>query len=184
MDSSTEQYVFDLLSKIISKYGTIKESHNKRYSIFFLLDYENKQPNAQNIKVDVNKRDFGSRYELKQYLGIDLLVMVQEDMAAHKMIAMFERMGDANRDIYDVWYFLQNNWPLNKAIIEQRIGLTYKVFLEKCVEELEKMSDRFILSGIGELLTEKQKIWAKAHLRKETIFLLKLQLSHEDSNPE
>jgi len=39
------------------------------------------------------------------------------------------------------------------------------------------MSDRNILSGIGELLDAKQKAWAKANLRKETIFLLQLLMS-------
>jgi predicted nucleotidyltransferase component of viral defense system len=184
LDPSKEQYIFDVISKIISKYGTIKESYNKRYSLFFLLSYEQKMPNAQNIKIDINKRDFGSRYEIQDYLGTNIKVMVQEDMAAHKLVAMFERMGDANRDIYDVWYFLQNSWPINKAIIEQRTDLTYKAFLQKCIDDLGALSDRGILAGIGELLTEKQKVWAKAYLRKETIFLLRLQLSHEDSNPE
>lgn len=36
--------------------------------------------------------------------------MVREDMAAHKMVAMLERIGKTNRDIFDVWFFLKNNW--------------------------------------------------------------------------
>lgn len=179
LDSTKETYVFELLTKIVGKYGTIKESSNKRYGIFFLLSYEQKIPNAQNIKVDVNKRDFGSRYEIRDYLGTNLQVMVKEDMVAHKMVAMHERIGYANRDIFDVWYFLESSWSINKHIIEQRTGMSYKAFLEKCIFDLESMSDKEILAGIGELLTEKQKVWAKAHLRKETIFLLRLQLSHE-----
>lgn len=181
LDSSKEQYIFDLLSKIIGKYGTIKEAQNKRYSIFFLLSYDQKMPSAQNIKIEVNKRNFDSRYKIRDYLGTNIKVMVQEDMVAHKMVAMHERIGYANRDIFDVWYFLENGWLVNKHIIEQRTGLSYKAFLEKCISDLESMSDRGILSGIGELLTEKQKAWAKTHLRKETIFLLRLQLSHENS---
>jgi len=47
-----------------------------------------------------------------------------------------------------------------------------------CINDLEKMSDRNILSGIGELLDAKQKAWVKAHLRQQTIFLLKLLLSN------
>lgn len=41
---------------------------------------------------------------------------------------------------------------------------------------LEKLSNRGILSGIGELIDFKQKIWAKENLLKDTIFLLKLRL--------
>jgi len=57
--------------------------------------------------------------------------------------------------------------------------MPYKDFLQKCIDSLEKVSDRNILSGIGELLDEKQKVWVKSKLRAETIFLLKLALDNE-----
>ena len=43
-------------------------------------------------------------------------------------------------------------------------------------KELEEMNDNNILSGIGELITEKQKAWIKAKLKLETILQLKLRL--------
>ena len=102
-------------------------------------------------------------------------VMVREDMFAHKLCAMYERIGKTNRDIFDVWYFLQNEWPIDKKIIEERTGMSFKKFLQKCIDLLEKMSDQNILSGMGELLDAKQKDWVRAKLRIETIFLLKLK---------
>lgn len=51
-----------------------------------------------------------------------------------------------------------------------------RLFLAKCIDALEAMSNRGILSGIGELLDEKQKLWVKEKLKVETIFLLKLRL--------
>lgn len=45
---------------------------------------------------------------------------------------------------------------LNKPSLEQTIAL-----------------HRSILSGVGELLNPEQKKWAKQHLRKETLFLLR-----------
>ena len=62
--------------------------------------------------------------------------------------------------------------------MEHRTENSFKKFLEVCINDLEKMSDRNILSGIGELLDAKQKAWVKAHLRQQTIFLLKLLLSN------
>ncbi|MBU1089188.1 hypothetical protein KKF38_00115 [Patescibacteria group bacterium] len=41
------------------------------------------------------------------------------------------------------------------------------------MKKIEKISDRIILQGLGEVLEEKDKIWAKGNLKKETIFLLK-----------
>lgn len=176
LDATKEEQVFEQIKKILQTYGTVKQAHNKRYSLFFLLSYDNKEKGAQNIKIEINKRDFGSKYELKQYLGIPMKVMVQEDIAAHKLVAMFERMGKAHRDIFDVWFFLHNNWPINKKIVEQRTQMPYQKFLQECISALEKISDRTILSGIGELLNEKQKAWAKKNLRTDTIFLLKLAI--------
>jgi len=47
-------------------------------------------------------------------------------------------------------------------------------------DKLEEMNDKNILNGIGELLTEKQKAWAKAKLKLETILQLKLRLEAEN----
>jgi predicted nucleotidyltransferase component of viral defense system len=170
--------IFDTIKNILQQYGTIKEAQKKRYSLFFLLSYTTKQTGAHNIKVEINKRDFGSQYELKQYMGIPMRVMVQADMVAHKIVAMHERIGKANRDIFDVWFFLHNNWPINKKIVEQRTHMPYKEFIQKCINDLEKMNRKTILSGLGELLDEKQKAWVKSKLIDETIFLLKLSLEN------
>jgi len=179
LDAEEEDYVFERIKKILENYGTIKEAEKKRYNLFYVLTYDDKVPGAQNIKVEINRREFGSKYEVKSYLGISMKVMVREDMFAHKLCAMYERIGKTNRDIFDVWYFLQNEWPVNKEIVRSRTGMSFKEFLQKCVDSLEKMTDRNILSGMGELLDAKQKDWVKAKLRTETIFQLKLKLENE-----
>ena len=179
LDAEKEDYVFERIKKILENYGTIKEAEKKRFNLFYVLVYDDKVPGSQNIKVEINRREFGSKYEVRSYLGISMKVMVQEDMFAHKFCAMYERIGKTNRDIFDVWYFLQNEWPVNKKIVEERTGMTFKEFLQKCVDYLEKMTDQNILSGIGELLDAKQKDWVRNKLRTETIFLLKLKLENE-----
>lgn len=170
--------LFELIKRDLEKYGDI-EVQNKRYSLFFLLSYKNKTFEAQKLKIEINKRNFGSRYELKNYLGIPMMVMVKEDIFANKLVAMYERMGHANRDIYDVWFFFSNFWQVNKKIIELRTQLAYKVVLQKCIDLLEKVNERNILSGLGEILDEKQKNWVKKNLKNETIFYLKLALNAE-----
>jgi len=179
LEESKENYVFEQIQKILSNYGAIKEAQKKRFNLLFLLSYDEKEVGAQNIKVEINRRNFGSKYEVKAYLGISMKVMIKEDMLAHKLCAMHERIGKTNRDIFDVYFFFHNNWPVNKEIIESRTNMPYKDFLQKCIDSLEKVSDRNILSGMGELLDEKQKVWVKSKLRAETIFLLKLALDNE-----
>ena len=176
LDESKENYIFDRMEAILKNFGTLKEKYKKRHTVFFLLSY-NEQ--AQNIKVEVDLRSFGSRYEVKTCLGISMLVMVKEDMFAHKLVAMLERRKLASRDIYDVWFFLKSNWQVNKEIIERRTGIRFSDHLKECVEFLESLSNRGVLSGMGELLDEKQKVWAKANLLKDVSFLLRVRLEAE-----
>ena len=169
-----EEYIFEKVEAIAKRYGTVKDSRRKRFNLFLLVSYEDGAPN---IKIEVNRRQFGSRYEVKSYFGISMLVMVPEDMFAHKLVALYERMGKANRDIFDVWFFLQNDWPINKEIVEKRTALSFEKFVRANIDALKKLPDRGILAGMGELLDEKQKAWARANLRKDTIFLLRLKLT-------
>ncbi|MBA3953929.1 nucleotidyl transferase AbiEii/AbiGii toxin family protein [Candidatus Dependentiae bacterium] len=166
--------VFDHVKTLLEKYGIVKQAEQKRYTIFFLLAYNEKRSDAQNIKVEINKRNFGSSYEVRHYLGIPMQVMVQQDIIAHKLVAMIERIGKANRDIFDSWFFLDQNWPINKSIIELRAHVSYKDFLSNAITVLEKMNNRNILSGLGELVDAKQKAWVKTHLKEEILFLLRL----------
>jgi predicted nucleotidyltransferase component of viral defense system len=177
LNQADETMIFEEVRSILTHYGQVK-AQKKRYSLFFLVSYTDKSEGAQNIKIEINKRNFGSKYEVKQYLGISMLVMVKEDIVAHKLVAMHERIGKTNRDIFDVWFFFKNNWPINTTIVELRTDMSYQSFLQLCIHNLEKMSNRAILSGIGELLDNKQNAWVKTHLLPETIFLLKLAHSN------
>jgi predicted nucleotidyltransferase component of viral defense system len=176
LDETKEIEVFEKVNKIIKEYGKITDSHMKRFNLTNIVSYD---PKAQNIKVEINRRQFGSRYELKTYLGISMLVMVKEDMFAHKLMAMYERIGKTSRDIYDVRYFAKNNWPINRKIVEERSGISFKETLAMCIEMVEKMNDKHILDGLGELLTEPQKDSARATLKSDTIFLLKVMRDNE-----
>ena len=87
-----------------------------------------------------------------------------------------ERLGDTNRDIFDVWYFFKQRWEINTEIIKKRTNLSFKDFLQKALEALEKYDDRSILAGMGDLLDNKQTAWVKIHLKGDTVFLLKNHL--------
>ena len=176
LDESKEDYIFERIEQIAKKYGSIREMERKRFNLLFVLSYEDK---ARKIKIEINRRAFGSRYELKTNLGVSMLVMVKDDMFAYKLMAMHERVGKTSRDIYDVWFFLEHRCPINKEIVEKRAGMIFSELMQKCIEQLEKMNNRNILNGLGEFLSDSQKDWARAKLRDETIFLLKARLESE-----
>ena len=57
--------------------------------------------------------------------------------------------------------------------------MSVKEALAKCIEMLEKMDNKHILDGLGELLTDPQKDSARVKLKPDTIFQLKLMHSNE-----
>jgi len=173
LDENKEAYIFEKVLTIVKKYGTLKESYKKRFNLFSLLSYEE---TSHNIKVEINRRSFGSTYQIKTYLGISMLVMTREDMFAHKLMALHERISKTSRDIYDVWFFLTHRFPINKEIVASRSNIPFDVLVRECIGQLETMNNRDILRGLGELLNPGQKDWARTKLKSETIALLKLRL--------
>lgn len=173
LNEEKEKEIFEKLQEIVSKYATIEDAHIKRFNLLVVASYA---PGTQKIKVEVNRRQFGSRYEMQTLLGISMLVMVKEDMFAHKLMAMLERIGKTSRDVYDVYFFFRHGWDMNTQIVENRSNLSYQEALQKCIVMLEGIDQKHILDGLGELLTDRQKDWARAKLKEETIFFLKAEL--------
>lgn len=168
-----EEEVFEKVGKILENYGELKEKRKKRNTLFFVLSYSQK---TQNIKVEISIRAFPSDYQIKNYLGISMLVMRKEDMAAHKLVALLERKKLANRDLFDLWFFLKNNWEINREIVEKRTKMSFEKYLKKCINFVKKISERHVLAGLGEILDSKQKDWTKKNLKKDLLFLLELRL--------
>lgn len=176
LNPEKEDYVFERVGKIVAAYGKIKEQRKKHFTLFYELSYSEAD---RNIKIEISRRNFGSKYNVMNFFGISMNVMVREDMFANKIAALYERAERTNRDIFDVWFFLQHNWSINKVLVEKRTGLTFRESVTKCIQKLDKVPSRAILSGMGELLDAKQKAWAKEKLKIETLFLLKVMLDNE-----
>lgn len=166
-----EDFVLEKVGKILEKFGTLREKRSKHYTLFFLLSYGSGE---RQLKVEISKRSSGSKFELKNYLGIPILAMVKKDIFANKLAALLGRREIANRDIFDIWFFAKEDWSINYELVEERTDLGFDKYIEKCIKVLEKMPEKYILSGMGELLDNKLKIWAKDNLKKEAIFQLKL----------
>lgn len=178
LNETKESEVFNGIQKIVASYGTV-ESKLKGFNLINVLSYT---PGAPKIKIEVNRRNFGSKYEVKILLGISMNVMTKEDMFANKLMAMSERVGKTSWDIFDVYFFYKNGWKINKKLVEQRAKLPFSQVLENCIELLDKMNNRHILDGLGELLSGPQKDWARDKLKNETIFLLKVALDSEKTH--
>jgi len=174
-----QRLVFEKIVSILSKYGEIKDRHIKRFTVFALIYYGD---DDHNIKVEINIRklvkNIKDYYEIKEYLGISMLVAKKDYLFASKLSALTLRAETAMRDVYDIYYFAKNNWDINVEVIKERTGKTTKEYLADCVDFVEKFKDNQMLQGLGELIDgEKEKMWVRNHLKSDTIFMLKNYIS-------
>jgi hypothetical protein len=76
--------------------------------------------------------------------------------------------------LYDVNFFLKNNFPLNNNIIIERTWKNINELVKELVEILpEHYQKNNVLADLWEVLTDPQKIWMKNRAVDETIELLK-----------
>lgn len=175
LDINKKDVVTQAMREILTNAGKIKDQSEKKATIFFLLSYEEK---SHNIKVEISKRTFSDFYEVKSYLGISMLIIRKEDMFAHKLVALSERKSPANRDYFDLWFFMKNNWDIRKEIVELRTGMDFKKYLRKCIEKVQEVDEKHILQGLGEVLDAKLKNWVKDNLKKDLLFHLNFYLEN------
>ena len=173
LDEKKKDFVFEKLKKILSGVETLVESTQKRNTLFYLMSY---QKGERNIKIEISKRPSKSSFTVKSYLGIPILLMEKKDMVAGTIAALLTRQKFAARDLFDLWFFLKNNWEIDEKAIKEKTGLTLRDALEKTIEKVQKVKKNQLLQGLGELLDEKQKSWVKENLQNETIFYLKYLL--------
>jgi predicted nucleotidyltransferase component of viral defense system len=171
LQKDLENVVYQKVRNILLKYGSIYDEAKKYYGPLIVLNYGHGQ---RNLKVEISTRDFENSYEVKNLLGINIKVMVQEDLFAHKLCALLDRTGIANRDIFDCWFFMERRTPINKNLVEFRMKIPFDEYLQQCIDQLERMSDKGLLQGIGELMEDDIKQFVKNKLRSDTISLLKI----------
>ncbi len=170
LDLAKEKTVYEKVRKILLKYGKIFDEAMKFYGPIIVLDYG---VGERKLKIEISNRQWDNHYERKNLLGINMQVMVVPDMFAHKICALLDRGELTNRDIFDSWFFMQKQTPINKEIVETRMGMPLADYIQKCIDHLESMSDRGILNGLGELMDEDMKKFVRKRLRVETISLLR-----------
>ncbi len=153
-----------ILQTILKKFWTIKDEKDKRFTYFFLLSYQDGQ---HNIKIELSKKHYkNTKYEQKNFFGKNILAMSEQSIFAHKLVALSERWK--NRDLFDVYFFFKNNFPLDQTIITERTGKSSSDFFTSLNDTLPKhFSSTTILAEIWDLINEKQKYFMKHHMVEE-----------------
>jgi predicted nucleotidyltransferase component of viral defense system len=171
LDIQKEKMVFQKTRTLLLKYGTIYDEAIKFNGPLIVLNYGKGE---RKLKIEISNRTFNDSYEIKNYLGINMKVMVLSDMFAHKLCALLDREVIINRDIFDCWFFMEKQTPLNKALVESRMKMPLSGYLQNCIDNLATMNKKRMLQGMGELMNDELKQFVRTSLLEETISLLKL----------
>lgn len=176
LDEAKKDFVLKKITGFLPKHGTVIEATEKRFTLFFLVSYAKGE---RQLKIEISKRPVKNNYRVESYLGISMLVEDKNDMFAGKFSALLTRKKFASRDLFDLWFFMQKGWEINKESLKIQTGLDYKNALKKAIKMVSKLDGKRLLSGFGELVDEKQKIWIKEKLLKEADFYLRMYLEKE-----
>lgn len=169
LDSDKEKEAYKRLRRIVLKYGNIHDEAIKHYGIIIVLDYG---IGERKLKIEISNRLYDNHYEILNYLGLQMRVMVKEDMFAHKLCALLDRTEITSRDVFDCWFFLKERTSINKAIVESRMGMSIEQYIDKCIERVKDISEKSLISGLGELTDGEMKNFVRKGLKNELITLL------------
>jgi len=164
------------ISKLLLNKYTIKDQSKKHNTLFWLVSYGD---GLTNIKVEVSTRENPyNHYTLKSFYGVKINVLDIGDMIAHKMVTITDRPILANRDLFDVHFFLgtTNINEINYEIIKHRTGKDPNTFYKDLYKYISKIDSNTILHGLGEVLEQNRKDWVKAKLKTELLGLIQRQI--------
>jgi hypothetical protein len=162
------------LEKVLGAYGEVKTKQSMR------LVYTE---GVQGLKVDVSVRhmeNVHNVYEVADVVsGVPVRALRREDIFAHKLVAITDRSKDteelfiANRDLFDIHHFFTQRWNFTHKIVELRTGVSVQEYLQKLTQFIEvHVDEKNVLLGLGELVTESQRMWVEKSLKKEVLQLL------------
>lgn len=170
LDPDKLDLAYDKVRAILTRFGTIDDEAKKLYGPVLVLNYGKGE---RMLKVEISVRQYPNHYEMRSLAGTDIRVMVMSDMFAHKLCAMGERLSP--RDIYDVWFFLQNHTEINEEIVRIRTAKSVSEYTAWCAEHVKEASPKLLMQGLGEVLNDaKSKTFVKNKLIAETSSALEL----------
>jgi len=173
-DSADISSVINLLNNYLSSEYKILDQYNKRFTVLWELSYEKR---LNNIKIEISKRyNKFYNYNGVNFYGNTVTVVSAEHFLIQKMVALKGRKILANRDIYDVNYFLKSKYisEIDFNHLKVVTGESARDFLIELKEYLIKNKPRNILNGLGEVVDTGQKKWIKDNLFDETLQLLQM----------
>lgn len=161
LDEAMVGLVMERFNKLLPKYGKVIEAVDKKYTIFYLVDYGYSE---RKLKIEISKRKKETKYVIGNYLGIPMLIINRSAMVACKLMALINRTHEANRDVFDMWYFLKNGMEVDKELFEMETGISLTEGWEKAKNRISGLKKNELLFGLGDLLDNSMKETVKKQM--------------------
>lgn len=131
---------------------------------------------SRNIKIELNKRqNLHTQYETIIIDTIPIQTQTLNSMVTNKLLALGNRRY--NRDLYDIHYFLTQQFIFDENIIFEREKQSLREWITMIINYIPNhFKENTILHQLGEVLDIKQKPRVKTHLIAETMHRLQLYL--------
>lgn len=189
---------FDLFNK--SKSVTLREEFHKVFNqvgftvtkefdniLFFQIRYPTTKSGIRNtLKISAHDIPIkANKYSVQYFKEIDRLIKSQtiETMFANKLVAITDRFDKhesiAGRDIYDIHHFFVQGYKYNGAVIQERTGLTSKVYLTNLIKFISKHINQTVINeDLNTLLPNDQFQQIRKVVVPETISFLENELQN------
>ncbi|NCO11963.1 nucleotidyl transferase AbiEii/AbiGii toxin family protein [Candidatus Pacearchaeota archaeon] len=173
---SDQDFKVEKMNQILNKYLDIKNGRFKEGQSGWLWEASYKKGERQ-MQVDINKRVYPDKYEIKQFYGLSIKTLAQQSLFAHKLCAILDRKRFQNRDLFDAWFMFDNNFEISNEVIKFRTNKNTKEYLLELMGYIKNnVNKSSILQGMGELISEKQKHWVKTKLINELLAQIQMKI--------
>lgn len=166
LHDTNQSKTYENIAHIAQQFGEVK------FKKHLLISYHN---GFDHIKIDLSRKiRKNNSYTTVDFYGTQIQVQDLATMVANKLVASLERT--AQRDLFDVWFFLSNNFPLNEVLITERTWYTMQQFRTSLFHHIKTLKPSYkFLDGLGELLDDTQKQFVKNNLRSELSNLIQFK---------
>ena len=168
LDHSKEKIVLEKLKPILLQHGNV---FDLAIIFFDQLIGLNRGRENKKMKIEISKIEYANNYEIRNLLGVNMLVLTLPDILSHKLCDLSDNFA-LGRNIFDSWFLMKKGTPLDKLIIETRTKMQLPHYLQKCINKIENMQDSDLLEDLEESVNARTKYFIKTRLLAETIKLL------------
>ncbi|HPJ12487.1 MAG TPA: nucleotidyl transferase AbiEii/AbiGii toxin family protein [Caldisericia bacterium] len=168
--------LYEYITKLLHRKYQVTDECMKFNTLFWLIRYE---LHFAQVKIEISTRNsILNHYHPVLFYGVTVHIMDAQDMIVYKMIAAMTRKQLANRDLFDLHYFLQSPYAtsIRYSLLEALTKTSPKEYLLSLQKKIISIRSSHILNGLGEILEPSQKTWVKKNLLPELENLIQLQI--------